>query len=91
MNDGRIVEVSTTKEILSRPLHKYTKKIVEALPIMKMDYLRPNIEPFRRASKVDYLVDIPITFEVFPNHFAHLRDDELHEIQKIYSSELKNN
>ncbi|KAJ3616126.1 hypothetical protein Zmor_012044 [Zophobas morio] len=89
MNNGRVVEVAETNEILTRPLHAYTQKMVEALPIMKIDYVRPDIVPFKRLSKIDYLVDIPITMEVFPDHFAYLRDNEFDAIQKKYATNKK--
>ncbi|KAJ3636252.1 hypothetical protein Zmor_011852 [Zophobas morio] len=84
MESGHIVEIATVDEILNRPLHDYTKKLVESLPIMKMHYKREDMIPYEKDSYIDYLLDIPITFEVFPGHFASMRDREMNAILKEY-------
>jgi len=41
MQDGRIVELASTREIFRNPQHAYTRKLLASAPTMRSDRTRP--------------------------------------------------
>ncbi|MDH3518088.1 MAG: ATP-binding cassette domain-containing protein, partial [Acidimicrobiia bacterium] len=41
---GKIVELAPTEELLSNPMHPYTKALLSAVPVPDPDYKRPPVE-----------------------------------------------
>ena len=45
---GRIVEIGLTEDILNRPIHPYTKALMDSIPKMCIrDSMRPDLEKER--------------------------------------------
>lgn len=83
---GNIVELSTSDEIFSHPLHPYTKSLFSAIP-----HPDPHLEKNRKRkvynpiAEHDYSVDLPSMREVAPGHFVYCNNAEFAK----YQEELK--
>jgi oligopeptide/dipeptide ABC transporter ATP-binding protein len=44
MYSGKIVEKASTNELVSNPIHPYTKLLFSTIPILKPGYRRPNVK-----------------------------------------------
>lgn len=82
---GKLVEVTTKKELFKNPLHPYTKSLLSAVPLPD-----PHSEKSRKriiydSSMHDYSVDKPKLHEVKKGHFIYANEKELVQ----YKKELK--
>lgn len=82
MYAGKIVELATSEEIFSRPLHAYTKSLLSAIP--EPD---PDVEKNRKRIPYspmvhDYSKDLPELREVKPGHFVYCNKAEYQNIIK---------
>jgi len=82
MYAGKIVELATSEEIFSHPLHAYTKSLLSAIPQPDPDVekLRKRI-PYSPAVH-DYSKDLPELREVKPGHFVYCNNAEYQDILK---------
>lgn len=76
MSAGRIVELSSSKEIYDSPLHDYTKSLLSAIPVPD-----PRVEKKRKRIPYDRQKtygpgDNPQLREVRPGHFVLMSDSE---------------
>jgi ABC-type oligopeptide transport system ATPase subunit len=84
---GKMVELSTSKDLFAHPLHPYTRALLSAIPVPD-----PNIEKHRTRilynPKTDhnYETDKPSLREVNPGHFVLCNDEE----EKRYKQEIAN-
>lgn len=75
---GKIVELTTSDELFSHPLHPYTKSLLSAIPLPD-----PHFEKQRKRitynplASHDYSVQGPYMQEVTPGHFIYCNDEEL--------------
>ena len=42
MFNGKIVEIAETEELLSNPIHPYTKRLISSIPVPDPSYLRQS-------------------------------------------------
>ena len=74
---GNIVELATSEELFTNPLHPYTKSLLSAVP-----HPDPNIERNRvrivydAVNAHDYSVEKPIMREIKPGHFVFCNSKE---------------
>ena len=82
MNAGRIVELSSSREIYDAPMHDYTKSLLSAIPVPD-----PRVEKKRKRISYDRRQDYgpddhPQLREVRPEHFVLMSDSEWEAYQK---------
>ena len=82
MNAGRIVELSSSREIYDAPMHDYTKSLLSAIPVPD-----PRVEKKRKRIPYDRREDYgpddhPQLREVRPEHFVLMSDSEWEAYQK---------
>lgn len=83
---GKIVELTTSKELFEHPLHPYTKSLLSAIPLPDPEY-----EKKRKRIVYDpivthnYSVDLPSLREICPGHWIYCNDEEFEK----YKKELK--
>ena len=82
MNAGRIVELSSSREIYDAPMHDYTRSLLSAIPVPD-----PRVEKKRRRIPYDRREDYgpddhPQLREVRPEHFVLMSDSEWEAYQK---------
>ena len=82
MNAGRIVELSSSREIYDAPMHDYTRSLLSAIPVPD-----PRVEKKRRRISYDRRQDYgpddhPQLREVRPEHFVLMSDSEWEAYQK---------
>lgn len=84
---GKMVELSSSKDLFEHPLHPYTRSLLSAIPVPD-----PHIEKQRKRiiynPKTDhnYETDKPSLREVNPGHFVLCNDEE----EKRYKLEIAN-
>ena len=74
MYKGQIVEMAPSEELFNNPLHPYTKKLVESIPLPD-----PNIEKSKKESSeiFDYVIEENSSLiEVKKDHFVRGIKDE---------------
>ncbi len=74
MYKGQIVEMAPSEELFNNPLHPYTKKLVESIPLPD-----PNIEKSKKESSeiFDYIIEEnSFLIEVKKDHFVRGIKDE---------------
>ena len=82
---GNMVELASSDELFTHPLHPYTRSLLSAIP--QPD---PHSEKQRKrityhaAAEHDYSVDKPSFREIVPGHFVYCNDAE----EKKYKEEL---
>lgn len=83
---GKIVELATSDEIFSHPLHPYTKSLLSAIPRPDpiFEKSRKRI-PYDPSQSHDYRTDKPQMCEIRPGHFVYANSAELVK----YEQELK--
>lgn len=80
---GKIVELSTSKELFKNPMHPYTKSLLSAIPIPD-----PHFEKQRKRiiynPKTDhnYEVDKPTLREIYSGHFVLCNNEEERKFKK---------
>ena len=82
MYNGKIVELTTSKELFATPLHPYTESLLSAIPQPDPDYEKSRKRIHYKPNMHDYRVDKPSLKEVKPGHFVYCNDKEYAEIQK---------
>jgi ABC-type oligopeptide transport system ATPase subunit len=81
---GHIVELTTSDELFSYPLHPYTRSLLSAVP-------RPDPDSEKQRQRVrynpsvdhDYTTDKPQMVEIRPGHFVLANDAEIATYKKI--------
>ena len=82
---GKVVELTTSKELFEHPLHPYTKSLLSAIPLPDPIYEKNRKRIIYNPYLVhDYSVDKPSLREVAPGHFVYCNDKEFEQ----YKSEL---
>lgn len=83
---GKIVELTTSDELFTHPLHPYTKSLLSAIPrpdpIYEKKRKRIHYDP---SQAHDYRSSKPAMHEIRPGHFIYANDAELEK----YKQELK--
>ncbi|QEH61508.1 oligopeptide transport system ATP-binding protein [Spiroplasma chinense] len=76
---GKIVELASTEELFSNPLHPYTKSLLSAIPIPDPILSKQKtIKVYDAESEhYDYQVDIPYFEEVKKGHFVYANKREI--------------
>jgi oligopeptide transport system ATP-binding protein len=85
MQNGYIIEYGEPNMMLNHPVLKYTKKIIESLPILKIGYDRKDISESQKQSALDFILDAQIYFEVRPGYFVYANDTQI----KFFEEEVK--
>lgn len=82
---GKLVELTTSDELFSHPLHPYTRSLLSAIPLPDPHYEKQRTRiKYVPLEAHDYSVDKPSFREVRPGHFVLCNDAEL----KAYQAEL---
>lgn len=80
---GKIVELTTSDELFTHPLHPYTKSLLSAIPLPD-----PHFEKQRKRitynplAAHDYSVQQPYMQEVAPGHFIYCNDAEFEQYKQ---------
>ena len=80
---GKIVELTTSDELFSHPLHPYTKSLLSAIPLPD-----PHFEKQRKRitynplAAHDYSEQGPYMQEITPGHFIYCNDAELEKYKQ---------
>lgn len=84
---GKIVELATSEELFSHPLHPYTKSLLSAIPLPDPFYEkhRKRIH-YNPLLEHQYDTDLPSLQEVAKEHFVYCNAQEYEK----YKEELKN-
>lgn len=84
---GKIVELATSEELFSHPLHPYTKSLLSAIPLPDPFYEknRKRIH-YNPVLEHHYETDLPSLKEINTGHFVYCNQEEY----KKYKEELKN-
>ena len=74
--NGKIVEIAETEELLSNPIHPYTKRLISSIPIPDPSYKRERYE--LDFSELDNIIannsdELPMA-EVKSGHFVATHD-----------------
>ncbi len=81
MFNGKIVEIANTEELLSNPIHPYTKRLISSIPVPDPTYKRKKYElNFNEINKIIKSSDGQEMVEVEKSHYVSTKD---------FSSELK--
>tara|TARA_B100000287_G_scaffold245731_1_gene231094 strand:+ start:611 stop:1561 length:951 start_codon:yes stop_codon:yes gene_type:complete len=81
MFNGKIVEIANTEELLSNPIHPYTKRLISSIPVPDPTYKRKKYElNFSEIDKIIKSSNGQEMVEVEKNHYVSTKD---------FSSELK--
>ncbi len=80
---GKLVELATSDELFSHPLHPYTKSLLSAIPLPDPAYekLRKRIV-YNPLAEHDYGTDKPVMREVSPGHFVYCNEEEFSRYKK---------
>ncbi|MGL4821388.1 MAG: ABC transporter ATP-binding protein [Bacilli bacterium] len=82
MNSGRLVELASSEELYSNPIHPYTKSLLSAIPLPDPDYERERKRIVYDPSIHDYSTQKPTFREVRPGHWVLCNDAEYEEYTK---------
>ena len=80
---GKLVELATSDELFSHPLHPYTKSLLSAIPLPDPAYekLRKRIV-YNPLAEHDYGTDKPVMREVSTGHFVYCNEEEFSRYKK---------
>ncbi|MBQ3825883.1 MAG: ATP-binding cassette domain-containing protein [Spirochaetaceae bacterium] len=74
---GKIVELASSQELFSRPLHPYTKSLLSAIPLPDPHYEKRRVRiVYQPSIDHDYSEEKPTFREVFPGHFVSCNSAE---------------
>ncbi|KRN61369.1 ATP-binding cassette domain-containing protein [Pediococcus inopinatus] len=76
IHNGRILELATTEELFSNPLHPYTKSLLSAVPIPDPILARKKKLLVYDESVHHYENDKPRFIEIKPGHFVNANHEE---------------
>lgn len=83
---GKIVELATSDELFSHPMHPYTRSLLSAIPLPD-----PHFEKNRKRitynplADHDYSLEKPSMHEVLPGHFVYCNDAECEKYRNEYA------
>jgi oligopeptide transport system ATP-binding protein len=89
MYAGKIVELGTSKDIFSNPLHPYTKSLLSAIPQPDPDYEKNRVRVSYKPNQHDYREDKPSLQEISPGHFIYVNQKEFKAIQETLDFDRK--
>ncbi|GKX28120.1 peptide ABC transporter ATP-binding protein [Vallitalea longa] len=85
MYKGKLMELTTSKQLFEKPLHPYTRSLLSAIPLPD-----PITERTRRRHAYkpevehDYTKNLPKWVEVDPGHFIYGNDEEIEKWNALY-------
>lgn len=85
MYKGKLMELTTSKQLFEKPLHPYTRSLLSAIPLPD-----PITERTRRRHAYkpelehDYSENPPKWVEVDPGHFLYANDEEIEKWNALY-------
>ncbi len=83
---GKIVELASSDELFTNPLHPYTKSLLSAIPVPDPEVEKSRIRvSYNPISAHDYSKELPEMREIKPGHFVYCNSEEL----EAYKKELK--
>jgi len=82
MYGGRLVELSDSKSIYSRPFHPYTKSLLSAIPLPDPEYERHRIRTKYDSTIHDYSNENAEFAEILPGHFVLGTPPEIEQYKK---------
>lgn len=85
MHHGRLVELTTSEELYSNPLHPYTKSLLSAIPLPDPEHERHRVRIKYDPSVHDYSEHKPKWVEIRPGHFIFGSDPEMEKYEKELS------
>lgn len=81
IHKGKIVELAETEELITHPVHPYTKSLLSAIPMPDPAYERKKKLIVYDPSMHDYSVDQPEWMEIRPGHFVLANQKEFKDWQ----------
>jgi oligopeptide transport system ATP-binding protein len=91
MHHGKLVELTTSEELYSNPLHPYTKSLLSAIPLPDPEHERHRVRIKYDPSIHDYSEHKPKWLEIRPGHFIFGSDPELAKYEKELSEKESTN
>lgn len=77
INKGRIVELAETEELVTNPIHPYTKALLSAIPMPNPETEKKKKLLVYNQNMHDYSVDKPYWSEIRPGHFIYANAKEV--------------
>ena len=91
MHHGKLVELTTSEELYSNPLHPYTKALLSAIPLPDPEHERHRVRIKYDPSIHDYSEHQPKWLEIRPGHFIFGSEPELAQYEKELSEKESTN
>lgn len=82
IHKGEIVELAETEELITHPVHPYTKALLSAIPMPDPKYEKQKQLLVYDPSMHHYDTDKPSWQEIRPNHFVWANEEEFSRYQK---------
>ncbi len=84
---GKLVELTTSEELFSHPLHPYTKSLLSAIPLPNPEYEKHRVRTvYNPIVDHDYSTDLPTMREISPGHFVYCNDEEEAKYKKVVAA-----
>lgn len=88
IHNGRILELATTEELFSNPLHAYTKSLLSAVPIPDPILARKKKLIVYDESVHHYETDKPRFIEIKPGHFVYANHEEEGQFRELLAQKV---
>ncbi|MFE4470538.1 dipeptide ABC transporter ATP-binding protein [Leifsonia sp. NPDC056824] len=83
MHQGRVVEAGPSREVLQRPAHPYTHRLVEAAPIVAAGPLRTTDRRLAAAAEATPAIEVNGLTKVYPVRSGGLRSSSLTAVDDV--------
>jgi oligopeptide transport system ATP-binding protein len=85
MYKGKIMELTTSKQLFDKPLHPYTRSLLSAIPLPDpINERTRRRHAYRPEKEHDYSNDEPQWLEVDPGHFIYATENEVEKWEALY-------
>lgn len=82
MHHGKLVELTTSEQLYTNPLHPYTKSLLSAIPLPDPEHERHRVRIKYDPNMHDYSKHKPKWVEISHEHFVLASDPEIEEYKK---------
>ncbi|MCT4596877.1 MAG: ABC transporter ATP-binding protein [Vallitalea sp.] len=85
MYKGKIMELTTSKQLFDKPLHPYTRSLLSAIPLPDpINERTRRRHAYRPEKEHNYSNDKPQWLEVDPGHFIYATENEVEKWEALY-------
>lgn len=85
MYKGKIMELTTSKQLFDKPLHPYTRSLLSAIPLPDpINERTRRRHAYRPEKEHNYSNDKPQWLEVDPGHFLYATEKEVEKWEALY-------